>query len=245
MTGAPRTLGPEPLPGGLVTPRQPDAPHLWLVPVTAYAGALGADGLDVLDEGERKRHAAFVRQADRDRYAAAHTALRRLLGAYLGQEPAAVLLGREPCPGCGGPHGRPVAVDGEGLCFSLSHSGDLVLLAFAPAPVGADVELLPAPTAVDDVATALHPWERAELAALPAAERRAAFARCWVRKEAYLKGTGHGLAAGVDGTYTGTGPTPAQVPGWTLSDVPVRPGYAAAVAVAGAVDGPVTRARGG
>ncbi|MCF3102570.1 4'-phosphopantetheinyl transferase superfamily protein [Streptomyces roseoverticillatus] len=187
----------------------------------------------ILDPAERSRAAAFVRDLHRDRYIASHVGLRLLLGAYLGTDPAAVVLVREPCPGCGGPHGRPAAA-GAPLHFNLSHAGDLALFAFADTPVGVDVEQLQPADVVEDVARVLHPDETAELAALPAQQRPEAFARCWTRKEAYLKGTGTGLSENPSVTYVGSGPAPASPAGWTLSDVEAVPGYAAAVAVANA-----------
>ncbi|MBQ0987148.1 4'-phosphopantetheinyl transferase superfamily protein [Streptomyces sp. F63] len=202
---------------------------LWFVRVPEHAAYAEAERA-VLDAEERRRADAFLRTADRDRYQVAHLALRRLLGGYLATGPASVELTREPCPGCGGPHGRP-AVPGTPLHFSLSHAGDLVLLAFASVPVGADVEEIPAQRTVAQVTPALHPDERAELAALPAARRPAAFARCWTRKEAYLKGTGTGLSEDPAATFVGAGPSPARLTGWTLSDVPAVHGYAAACAV--------------
>ncbi|MEU0370284.1 4'-phosphopantetheinyl transferase superfamily protein [Streptomyces sp. NPDC006283] len=203
--------------------------HLWAVRVNAYAPeALAAEGL--LDPDERARCQAFVRDADRVRYRVAHVALRLLLGAYLDQNPAAVRFVREPCPGCTEPHGRP-AVPGAPLHFSLSHAGDAVLLAFAGAPVGVDVEEVPAADAAAEVAAMLHPAERAELAALPRPEFRAAVGRCWSRKEAYLKGVGIGLGELPSVTYVGTGRAPGAVPEWTVTDVACPPGYAAACAV--------------
>ena len=56
----------------------------------------------------------------------------------------------------------------------------------------------------------------------------------WTRKEAYLKGIGTGLARGVAADYlgaTGLAPLPA---GWSVLDVPVPDGHAAAAAVLGA-----------
>ncbi|WP_238420802.1 4'-phosphopantetheinyl transferase family protein [Streptomyces taklimakanensis] len=192
-----------------------------------------ADARDgaVLSEEERARCAAFVREEDRDRYRVAHTALRRELAGLLGTDPTAVPFTREACPLCGGPHGRP-AVPGNPVHFSLSHSGDLVVLAFDDAPVGVDVEAYPTAAVVAETASVLHPRERAELGGLPASHRPAAFARCWTRKEAYLKGTGTGLGEAPSVTYVGSLAVPAEVPGWTIGDVPVPDGYAAAVAVA-------------
>ncbi|MCC3771478.1 4'-phosphopantetheinyl transferase superfamily protein [Streptomyces sp. UNOC14_S4] len=224
-TSVPRLLGDGPLPG----PWTPGPPRVWLLRIT---GAPGPETYErVLDARERARAAAFARDRLRERYVASHLGLRRLLGAYLGTDPAAVVLTREPCPGCGGPHGRP-AVAGAPFHFSLSHAGDLALYAFADTPVGADVEREQPLAVVTDVARALHPDETAELAGLPARDRLAAFARCWTRKEAYLKGLGTGLSGSLSATYVGTGPDPAPPQGWTLTDIPVGPGHAAAMAVA-------------
>ncbi|MEV6751571.1 4'-phosphopantetheinyl transferase superfamily protein [Streptomyces sp. NPDC051214] len=189
--------------------------------------------VSLLDAEERRRAAALRRPADRELYAAAHTALRVRLGAYLSVDPATVELVRLPCPLCGGPHGRPAVADGAGPHFSLSHTDGLALLAFADRPVGADVERLPSASVVADVTASLHPQEQTELSELPPTERPLAFARCWTRKEAYLKGTGEGLAGGgITSLLAGTGPTPLTVEGWTVRDVAVPEGYAAAIAIA-------------
>ncbi|HEV7628545.1 MAG TPA: 4'-phosphopantetheinyl transferase superfamily protein [Streptomyces sp.] len=198
--------------------------------------AEAAPDLSLLSEEERARGAAFRYQTDRDRYHVAHIALRRELAARLGAAPSAVTLTRADCPVCEGPHGRP-SLPGDPLHFSLSHGGDLVLLAFAAAPVGVDVEEEPQSHVVEEVSRALHPREQVELGALPEAERAAAFARCWTRKEAYLKGTGTGLAEAPSVTYVGASGRPVPPPGWRIDDiaagagVAVPDGYAAACAV--------------
>ncbi|MEJ8643163.1 4'-phosphopantetheinyl transferase superfamily protein [Streptomyces sp. MS1.HAVA.3] len=62
------------------------------------------------------------------------------------------------------------------------------------------------------------------------AARPAAFARCWTRKEAYLKGTGTGLNTAPATVLAGAGPRPARIPGWRVTDLATLPGYAASVA---------------
>ncbi|MDI3402250.1 4'-phosphopantetheinyl transferase family protein [Streptomyces cavernicola] len=203
--------------------------ELWLT-----EAAEGSDGHALLDAGERARAERLRRPADRLLYVAAHALLRRRLGARLDRDPAALRFVREPCAGCGAPHGRP-ALPGAPVHFSLSHSGDRALVALAERPVGVDLELLADDGLVDDVAASLHPRERAELAGLPPGPPRStAFTRCWTRKEACLKGTGEGVTAdGLRDTFVGTGPDPAPepVPGWALADVEPPEGYAAACAV--------------
>jgi phosphopantetheinyl transferase len=105
----------------------------------------------------------------------------------------------------------------------------LVAVAVAAVPVGVDVEEVPPPhIAAATAPTALHPGELGELAALPEAARPAAFARCWTRKEAYLKGTGTGLNRPPAKVRAGAGPRPARIPGRRVADVPTPPGYVAA-----------------
>ncbi|MFE4259167.1 4'-phosphopantetheinyl transferase family protein [Streptomyces sp. NPDC056883] len=204
---------------------------VWLVDTDDREGAAARLAPETLDPAEQQRAASFKRKEDRRRYVTSHVALRVLLGAWLDLAPGEVRIGRAPCPGCDGPHGRPMSADGP-VHFSLSHSDRLALLAVGPMPVGADVETLPAASAVAELAGQLHPQETAELKALAPEERPAAFGRVWVRKEAYLKGLGIGLARGLALDYVGAGDTPATgLPDWSLTDVAVPAGFTAAVAV--------------
>ena len=194
--------------------------------------------VSVLDELERQRAAKFVRDVDRHSYLAAHIALRYVLGRHLNTAPGELASVRQPCPTCDGPHGRPALAVPEPagaeppVQFSLSHGGDLVLVALAGTPVGVDVEAVPEARVAADLSTRFHPAEQREIAA---AERpEVAFATVWTRKEAYLKGIGTGLSRGLAADYlgaTGLAPLPD---GWSVLDVPVPDGYAGAVAVAGA-----------
>ncbi|MFJ5778929.1 4'-phosphopantetheinyl transferase family protein [Streptomyces sp. NPDC093094] len=226
MTAHPAVVGVDPLPEPWVPG---SGPKLWIAGVEAYAPRAAALR-ELLDDDELKRYRTFRTEAARVRHLVAHVALRRLLGAYLDRDPAAVSFLREPCPGCAAPHGRP-ALRGQGPHFSLSHAGDLVLLGFADTPVGVDVEALLEPGLESDLRRALHPAESDELSRLPLRARPAALGRCWVRKEAYLKGIGIGLGGNPAACYVGTGEAPADLPGWRLADIPVRQGYTAACAV--------------
>ncbi|MCX4746361.1 4'-phosphopantetheinyl transferase superfamily protein [Kitasatospora sp. NBC_01287] len=217
----------------------------WVAVTPDNAAAAEAEAArGVLDAEELRRAAVFRRAEDRALYQVAHVALRRLLGQRLDRAPGSVTFRRAACPGCGEPHGRPEQADAPGLEFSLSHASGLALIALAADPVGADVELAGAfeQGAAADVVTQLHPVERAELAALAerAPDRWAAGAlRCWVRKEAYLKGTGMGLGQGADQDYVGLGPgfgtgpaASARPPaGWELRAIEVPPGFDAAIAL--------------
>ena len=207
--------------------------YIWLQETSEVVGDPG-----LLDDAERTRAGSFVRDVDRERYVAAHLMLRQLLGRHLDTPPARVRFGRETCPCCGGPHGRP-ALAGEhtgcGLEFSLSHAGPLVLVALAVQPVGADIEAIPEPGVLAELASVLHPAEREELEELeaggPDGGGPEGFARLWTRKEAYLKGLGTGLGRAPNLDYVGTRQPGPE--GWALADVPAPTGFAAAVALRG------------
>lgn len=207
---------------------------LWLI---RRPDAFAAD-LDrsELDPAEQRRADSFSRPTDGLLYAAAHVALRRLLGRYTATPPQDLRFRREPCPGCGASHGRPALAASSGRSpaphFSLSHSSGLALIGVAAAPVGVDVERLPRPETVEVCRTALHPDEQRELADCHPHARQAAFGRIWTRKEAFLKGLGTGLSRSPARDYLGT--DPARRPdGWSVLDIACGTTHAAAAAVRG------------
>jgi 4'-phosphopantetheinyl transferase len=139
--------------------------------------------------------------------------------------------------------GRP-GLAGSELAVSLTHSGDVVLVAVAAArEVGVDAELLrPDALGWTLLDHALTPSERARLDAVPVPERAESFLRTWTRKEAILKAAGTGLGIDprridLDGLDVVCLPAELGPAGdWTLVDVPL-PGYAAALACRGPLSG--------
>ncbi|MFI8192469.1 4'-phosphopantetheinyl transferase family protein [Streptomyces sp. NPDC085946] len=210
----------------------PDRLDLYLVHSPRGRAARALDRSD-LDEAERRRAASFVRPDQALLYTTAHIALRRLLGRYTGVAPRDLRFVREPCPGCGAPHGRPALAPAEPpLHFSLSHSGGIALVGVAAVPVGVDVERLPREETVEICAAALHPRERAELARAPREDRREVFGRLWTRKEAFLKALGTGLSRSPARDYLGAD-RGGHPPGWTVLDVACPATHTAAAAVRG------------
>lgn len=226
------------------------AVDLWLVRHPGPHGTGRRLVVDELDAQERARAASFLRPRDALLYTAAHIALRRLLAAALGLAPQDVAYVREPCPRCGGPHGKPVLRPGPGargphepaVHFSLSHSSGRALMAVATAPIGVDIQRMPSTQTTEVCTRLLHPGERTELEDLPQGRRGAAFGQLWARKEAYLKGIGTGLERPLHADYLGTpGRDPwLRPPHWTVLDLPCGPARGAAVAVLGTPAGPCT-----
>jgi 4'-phosphopantetheinyl transferase len=169
-----------------------------------------------LSAEERQRHGAYRRPADQGRFLLARAGLRQLLGHWMGQPPALIALEADL-------HGKPHCPRADAPAFNLSHSGDLILLAFhASAAVGVDVEQARPHLPWEPVAErCLSPAEVAALRALPLAEQATAFLAAWCRLEARVKASGVGL-----GNHAGIPPSALR-----LWDVQVPEGYCAAVAL--------------
>ena len=223
-----------PPPGYRPAPGRVDAWVLRMSPAqTAAAERLSG----LLDSNELQRVERCGAAAGREVLLTSHVVLRLLLGAQLGLPPDEVVVLRAACPGCGEPHGRPVVSAAPALHFSLSHSNGLAVCAFAATAVGVDVEAL-ASIPGTELVPLLHPAEQEAIRRLPSRRQVPAFLSCWVRKEAYLKGTGEGLSAELGSVHVGWGadggPRTVGQPGtgaWGLAHVATPPGYAGAVAL--------------
>lgn len=165
---------------------------------------------------------------------ASRDVLREILGRHLGLPPDRVRLTSEP-------GGRPVlASDDHDLRFSLSHAGDLIVVAVTTArDVGIDIERADRRVADGVLRRALDDRERAHLASLPADRRDEAALRVWNAKEAYVKAIGEGLSHPLSEVHVDDplGRPSLGVPGWTLRRFDPTPGYVGAIVVEG---GPFT-----
>lgn len=162
----------------------------------AWCDGLAADAVErclpLLSSEERARYLRFHFEHDRHSYLAAH-ALTRAVLAQLAGVPAPELQFDA------GAHGRPElcqSAPGPRLRFNLSHTRGLVACAVAlEHAVGVDVEHIERRADVDQLAPAVFSQhERAELDALPAADKRVRFFQLWTLKEAYIKAVGKGLS---------------------------------------------------
>lgn len=197
----------------------------------AASTELGPDDLAVLSPAERARASSLAFASDRHRYLVAHVMLRRLLSEVTGSPPASLEFGREPCPVCGRPSGRPKLSDRETPHFSLAHSGEMIAIAIGPDPVGIDCERLPG-GCVCDLVTQMHPADAGAVAASPEPRRHADIVRWWVGAEAMLKCTGQGITHGMSGiSVLGAGDELARPNGCRLARIEAPAGYEAALAL--------------
>jgi 4'-phosphopantetheinyl transferase len=211
---------------------RPALVRVWIVPVDLPPEA-AARCLEVLDDDERARAAAFLSERDRRQFAVAHGTLRILAARELGETPSALRWDR-------GPYGKPaLAAPWSGLSTGLSHSAELIAVAMSVGrAVGVDIQCLaPGPTVVAMSARFYPPAEAAYVAAgRDEAARADRFTHLWCRKEAVVKAAGGRLwpnleIAVLGGDVVGC----AEPPGvHRVADVPAPAGFRAAVALAGA-----------
>jgi 4'-phosphopantetheinyl transferase len=223
--------------GAFTSPPVASAPaagecHLWPVAVVARTpwGSL-------LDADERAQADRFVVDHARDTFRTSRVAQRVIAARYLDISPAAVRIDRT-CRRCGAQHGRPGLL-GAAIDFSVTHTRDWVVLAVVgKGRVGVDLEDVATARDLDSlIMGTLTAAERETFAVVPPPERAGWFLRLWTRKEAAVKLTGHGLAAGM-GALDTIGPIAVAMsppPDWPvepihLRDIPVGGGLIAAVA---------------
>jgi len=193
----------------------------------------------LLHSDELARAARFRFPSNRDEFIVSRGTLRRLLGGYMSCPPEELRLTYSQ-------HGRP-QLDGlrlgDRVEFNVSHSGDVIVLAFARARrIGIDIEHVRTDFSTAEIAERFFSLaEREALRKLPVEQRQAAFFTCWTRKEAFIKALGEGLSHPLDqfdvsvipgqpAALLATRPDAEDAARWSLWDISVPAGYGGALA---------------
>jgi len=181
-------------------------------------------------EEELERSARLRDGVDRAWFLASRAWLRAVLAGYLAVDAAAIRFDRAE-------RGKPAVVDGGDVCFSLSRSAGVGLIAVTRGrAVGVDIEQIRSGFDHQGMAKQFFaPAESASLQDQPESDREHAFFRLWVRKEAVLKASGAGLGDGMGHLDARNDMVDDR---WSVASIDVGPGWAAAVAVDGAM-GPI------
>jgi 4'-phosphopantetheinyl transferase len=207
--------------------------HVWRTAVRWHAPFAGALW-QLLADDERLRALAYRREEDRQVFVTGRALLRSLLARYAGR-------GAKDLGFCRNEHGKP-ALLASGIHFNVAHAGDWLVYAFSRNSVGIDIEAIDDRPETEQIAEELFSRsEREQLRNLPANERQAAFFQGWVRKEAYVKALGLGLAVPLDAFAVSlTGHEPARLlrpwsgdplgHSWWLTPLDLGRDYAGAVA---------------
>jgi len=198
--------------------------------------------LDTLAADEQARAARFHFARDREHFIVARGVLRTILGRYLDQPPECLSFRY-------GSHGKPALVGHSGgneMRFNVSHSYGVALYAITRGrELGIDLERIRSDLAVAEIAERFFSRrEVAMLRSLPVGLQHQAFFRCWTGKEAYIKARGEGLSlpldqfdvsfpAGEAGPVLSSERDPTETSRWSVRELGVGSGYAAALVVEG------------
>ena len=212
--------------------------HVWCVR-TDLNETQCAELAGILAPAEKAAGSKFHFAADRIRYLVSHAQLRWLLAQYAGVDPETITFRATE-------YGKPFIAEppiARGLCFNLSHSGQLALVAVTRnRELGVDIERLKDKVAAEELADRFFcSPERNWLKTLPQEERCKGFFRLWTVKEAVLKAQGTGLGTLLDGLcvrLTGDSRVLVNSDGplgqdWFVEELQVAQGYAGAIALKG------------
>lgn len=169
--------------------------HIWMANQQQPSFAVASFWKELSDD-ERERAKRFRFEKDRRQFVVSRGILRQLLGSYL-RVPSESLRFQYSA------YGKPSLAEEfsqSQLKFNISHSGEIVLLAFAiRRELGIDIEKIQSELATEEVA--LGHFSAREILmylALPERLRTEAFYNCWTRKEAFIKAIGEGVSCALD-----------------------------------------------
>lgn len=193
----------------------------------------------ILSPDEVIRAERYYSMKDKRHFIAARGMLRHLLGRYLN------LKQNEICFSYGA-YGKPfIAGDQnpEGLCFNVSHSHGLSVIAIGHGiETGVDIEMIRSDIDIMEIAGTFFPHAEAmRLRSMTEAGRAAAFFQYWTRKEAYLKAIGRGLSVDLKEIDVFNGPAAfldssdlhGVICRWSLFESTQTAGYACALVTKG------------
>jgi 4'-phosphopantetheinyl transferase len=190
----------------------------------------------ILSADERAKISRYHRHADRSRSTLAWLTVRLVLAQKLKCAPRSIAF-------VDGRYGKKTAQGAASrIRFNISHSGELVAVAFSVDDIGIDVERVEAVPDFLNIARAqFHPVEYRHILSSSEQDRLAAFFAIWTRKEALVKGLGAGLNIPTDSFAVPIGQGSAapmiaqsvlwQTSTWQLMDLDIRTGYRCSVAV--------------
>lgn len=155
--------------------------------------SISYDWKSVLSQEELERSQRFYFEEDRESFVIYHACSRLILSEYLGVYAKQIVIDTKP-------KGKPFLSSKE-VYFNLSHSKDQAVFAVTKnTDIGIDIEFIKKTHDFLQIAERFfHQEEYKKLLSIDdPEEQRYNFYRLWTKKEALLKATGDGIAAGLD-----------------------------------------------
>lgn len=209
--------------------------HVWRIPLPGPEENFPHSS-EYLSADEKRRADKFLLPAPRRQFVLTRSALRALLGGYLGISPWDIPFAFNRF---GKPSLPPPFAEWH---FNVSHSGQQGLIAITRAgAVGVDIEQYKALKDLAGLAKMIFcPDDMLLWQALPRMRQEPAFYQAWTGKEALAKALGHGLSTDIRELRVGFGGdnearmvlTPGQAQPWHLTPVDGGAGYAGSLALA-------------
>ncbi|WP_150451330.1 4'-phosphopantetheinyl transferase family protein [Arenibacter lacus] len=166
------------------------AVRIWYIDASAR---IDSRYYEMLNACEKIRAEKYKFIKDKNMFITARSVLRMLSAFYLNKTPSQIEIKY-------GPFGKPYLYGENRLKFNISHSGCRVVLAFCKqGAIGVDIEKIKTNFDVMEIAeNYFSEMEVNALGAIPQADQKKAFFRCWTRKESFLKAIGEGLSLPLD-----------------------------------------------
>lgn len=160
-----------------------DKTHIFRISVDKLFHKIKRKLPEVLSDREQEKAGRIFIQKDKERYAVSKFCLRTILSLCLNKAPQEIeFIFHE--------HKKPTVKDIE---FNISHTGDYVLIAISPKPVGIDIEYLN--TEFDFQSILDITFSKKEIDFIGKKNINPAnFYAMWTRKEALLKASGEGVS---------------------------------------------------
>jgi 4'-phosphopantetheinyl transferase len=203
--------------------------NIWLINVSDHIHLL-SEAAVILDEAEKERAEKYRKQEDKNRFILGRIVLRKLLAELLQCQP-------EEVPIVISKHKKPVlaSTSAAPIHFSLSHSGDYILIGISKNEIGVDIEHTD--TAFEYKNVMQHSFNTEEISFINDDESQASFNfyLLWTRKEALLKATGKGLTnklsliTAVDGKQEISQEVIDSTNNYTISSVSINDKYIASI----------------
>jgi 4'-phosphopantetheinyl transferase len=139
---------------------------------------------NILIQDEQLKAARFLHAKDRASFLTRRTALRILLSRYTNVSPSEIEF-------MSGENKKPELKSNK-ICFNVSHSGELALIAVSYSPIGVDLERVVTGFNYSDVLK--YSFTEREIDHIEQdSDSRKLFFRLWTRKEALTKASSKGL----------------------------------------------------
>lgn len=164
-------------------PLATDKTHIFRISVDNHFQKIKKQLAEVLSEREQEKAGRMFIQKDKERYAVSKFCLRTVLSLFLNQSPNEVeFIFHE--------HKKPTV---KGIEFNISHTGDYVLIAISPKPVGIDIEYLNKEFDFKSILDITFSKTEIDFIGSNTVDPTN-FYVMWTRKEALLKASGEGIS---------------------------------------------------